>query len=129
MVNFNRDYTMTINGEPRPAPATFDVFNPATRAVIAKVPDASKEQLDEAVSAARNAFPAWSATPLPQRQKLLVAIAESIEQNAEELIRLLTREQGKPRAGAEWEVGGSAIWFRELAKQSLEDEVIEDTRF
>lgn len=127
MVNFNSDYTMTINGEPRPASATFDVFNPATRAVIAQVPDASKEQLDEAVSAARNAFPAWSATPLPQRQKLLVAIAESIEQNAEELIRLLTREQGKPRAGAEWEVGGSAIWFRELAKQSLEDEVIEDT--
>lgn len=127
MVDFNRDYTMTINGEPRMASDTFDVFNPANRAVIAKAPDASKEQLDEAVAAARRAFPAWSATPLAQRQKMLIAIADAIEQHAEQLMQLLTREQGKPRAGAEWEIGGSAIWFRELAKQSLEDEVIEDT--
>lgn len=127
MVDFNRDYTMTINGEPRMASGTFDVFNPANRAVIAKAPDASKEQLDEAVAAARRAFPAWSATPLAQRQKMLIAIADAIEQHAEQLMQLLTREQGKPRAGAEWEIGGSAIWFRELAKQSLEDEVIEDT--
>jgi acyl-CoA reductase-like NAD-dependent aldehyde dehydrogenase len=127
MVNFDRDYAMTINGESKRAPATFDVFNPATREVIAKAPDASKAQLDEAVAAARNALPAWSATHLSQRQKLLVAMAESIEQHSEELMQLLTREQGKPRAGAEWEIGGSAIWLRELAKQSLEDEVIEDT--
>lgn len=127
MVDFNRDYTMTINGQAAVASGTFDVFNPATRALIAKVPDASKAQLDEAVAAARSAFAGWSATPLAQRQKALVAIAEAIEQNAEELMSLLTREQGKPRAGAEWEIVGSAIWFRETAKQSLEDEIIEDT--
>jgi acyl-CoA reductase-like NAD-dependent aldehyde dehydrogenase len=40
---------------------------------------------------------------------------------------LLTREQGKPRAGAEWEIAGSAIWCREIAKQSLPEEVVEDT--
>ena len=40
---------------------------------------------------------------------------------------LLTRERGKPRAGAEWEVLGSALWCRELAKLSLEDEVLEDS--
>jgi acyl-CoA reductase-like NAD-dependent aldehyde dehydrogenase len=126
-MDFDRDYTMTINGEATSAPTTIDVFNPARRAVIAKVPDATKEQLDEAVQSARRAFPAWSATPLAQRQKKLVAMAEAIESHAEQFMRLLTREQGKPRAGAQWEVGGAAIWFRELAKQSLEDEVIEDT--
>ena len=127
MVDFNRDYTMTINGESTVAPKTFDVFNPARQEVIAKVPDALKAQLDGAVAAARNAFPGWSATPLSQRQKMLIAMAEAIDQNAEDFMRLLTREQGKPRTGAEWEIGGSAIWFREIAKQSLEDEIIEDT--
>lgn len=127
MVDFNHDYTMTINGQAATSPEAFDVFNPATRAVIASVPDASKAQLDEAVAAARKAFPAWSVTPMAQRQKALVALADAIDQNAEEFMRLLTREQGKPRAGAEWEIGGSAIWLREIAKQSLEDEVIEDT--
>ncbi|HKT74824.1 MAG TPA: aldehyde dehydrogenase family protein [Steroidobacteraceae bacterium] len=127
MVDFNRDYTMTINGEAMAAPLTVNVFNPANRAVIAKVPDASKEQLDEAVKAARKAFPAWSATPLARRQELLIAMADAIEQHAEQFMQLLTREQGKPRAGAEWEIGGSSIWFRELARQSLEEEVIEDT--
>ncbi|MDF3145143.1 MULTISPECIES: aldehyde dehydrogenase family protein [unclassified Streptomyces] len=46
--------------------------------------------------------------------------------SAEEFIALLTKEQGKPRAGAEWEVYGSVAWFRDLAKQSLLDEVVED---
>lgn len=127
MVDFNRDYTMTIDGKSQVASDTFDVFNPANRAVIAKAPDASKAQLDEAVAAARKAFPEWSAIGWSQRQKALIALADAIEQNAEDFMRLLTREQGKSRAGAEWEIGGSAIWFREIAKQSLEDEIVEDT--
>ena len=127
MVDFNSNYTMTINGEAKTAPNTVDVFNPADRAVFAKIPDASKEQLDAAVKAARNAFPAWSATPLAGRQKKLIAMAEAIEQHAGAFMQLLTREQGKPRAGAQWEIGGSAIWLREMAKQSLEDEVVEET--
>ena len=40
---------------------------------------------------------------------------------------LLTREQGKPRAGAEWEILGSAAWCAEIAKQSLPDEIVEET--
>jgi acyl-CoA reductase-like NAD-dependent aldehyde dehydrogenase len=40
---------------------------------------------------------------------------------------LLTREQGKPRAGAEWEILGSAAWCAEIAKQSLPDELVEET--
>lgn len=126
-VDFNHDYTMTIDGQASSSSAAFEVFNPATRAIIAKVPDAAREQLDAAVAAARAAFPAWSATPLAERQKALVALAEAIEQHAEEFMRLLTREQGKPRAGAEWEIGGSAIWLREIAKQSLDEEIVEET--
>jgi len=127
MIDFTRDYTMTIKGTSTGALNTFEVFNPATRGVIAAAPDASKAQLDEAVSAAREAWPRWSATPLQERRKALEAIADAIEKHAEEFMKLLTREQGKPRADAEWEIRGSVYWCREIAKQSLEAEVIEDT--
>ncbi|HVF17938.1 MAG TPA: aldehyde dehydrogenase family protein, partial [Steroidobacteraceae bacterium] len=127
MVDFFRDYTMTIGGESAHATSTLDIVNPATREVIADVPDASKDQLDAAVRAARAAFPKWSGSPLAQRQQALVNIAAAIELHADDFMKLLTREQGKPRAGAQWEIGGSAIWCREIAKQSLPDEVLEDS--
>src|SRR5882762_11009351 len=127
MVDFMRDYTMTIKGEPTQASGTFEVFNPAIRKVIGNAPDANRAQLDEAVSAAREAWPRWSATPLAQRRKALEAVADAIERHAEDFMKLLTREQGKPRADAEWEIGGSVIWCREIAKQSLEEQVLDDT--
>ncbi|MFP5021586.1 aldehyde dehydrogenase family protein [Pseudonocardia phyllosphaerae] len=125
-VDLDRDYTMTIDGEPATAPSTFEVVNPATREVIATVPDATAAELDEAVAAAWRAFPGWSARPIEERQALVSAIGDRLEEHAEGFMALLTREQGKPRAGAEWEVGGSIAWFREIAKQSLPDEIVED---
>jgi len=65
-------------------------------------------------------------TPLAERQAALDRIGQAIESHAEELMSLLTIEQGKPHAGAEWEILGSAIWCREIAKQSLKEEVIID---
>lgn len=127
MIDFNSDYTMTIAGCGRKAQSTLPVYNPATGEIIAHVPDASREQLDEAVRAARVAFGTWSKTPVARRSQALNAVADQIESQAEELMALLTKEQGKPRAGASWEVLGSALWLREIAKQSLPDEVVEET--
>lgn len=126
-VNFNGDYTMTIDGKAVSAASTFEVFNPATEEVIATVPDSSRDQLEAAVSAAKAAFPAWSARPLAERQAFVAGLGDAIEANAEELMRLLTREQGKAFKGAEWEVGGSAFWCREIAKQELPVHVVEKT--
>ena len=125
-VAFDRDYVLTINGAAELSDRTFPAYNPATKAVIAEVPSASEAQLDAAVDAARDAFRSWSGTPLAERQAVVSAIGDRLEQHAEEFMELLTREQGKPRAGAEWEILGSVIWLREIAKQSLEDEVVED---
>ncbi len=119
MTNFNGDYTMTIGGRPAKSGTTFKAFNPATGQAIAEVPDASEAQLNEAVAAAREAFPAWSQLPLAGRQAALWAVAQVIEENAQALMALLTKEQGKPRSGAEWEILGSALWCREAATQSL----------
>jgi acyl-CoA reductase-like NAD-dependent aldehyde dehydrogenase len=127
MTNFNENYLMIIDGQLQGAAKSFQAFNPATRAVIATVPDASEEQLNAAAAAARRAFGDWRLRPQADRRRALEAIASAIEKHAEEFISLLTKEQGKPRAGAEWEIGGSAIWCREIAKQSLPDELIEET--
>ena len=121
------DFVMSINGEAVTTEQTQPVFNPATRSVFAQVPDASKEQLDQTVDAAHRALKTWSATPADERQAALEAYADLIESHAEELMSLLTAEQGKPRAGSEWEVLGSVAWLRAVASQRLPDEVVEET--
>ncbi|AEG48154.1 Aldehyde Dehydrogenase [Sphingobium chlorophenolicum L-1] len=127
MVDFGSDYTMTINGKAVISDDHFEAFNPATEEVLAVVPDASRDQLDQAVAAAKAAFTSWSARPVAERQAMVAAIGDAIEAHAEDFMRLLTLEQGKARAGAEWEIGGSAIWCREIAKQSLPTHVAEQT--
>lgn len=120
-------YSNIINGEAVGSDQTAPVYNPATGQVFAEVPVASREDLDRAVAAAKAAFPAWSATPISQRQAIVSAIGDRLEEHAEEFMTLLTTEQGKPRPMAEWEVYGSIAWFREIAKQELPEEVLEDS--
>ena len=121
------NFVMSINGDAVTTEHTQPVYNPATRAVFAQVPDASREQLDQTVGFARAALKGWAATPAEGRQAALERYASLIEAHAEEFVSLLTREQGKPKAGAEWEVFGSVDWLRAVASQRLPDEVIEDS--
>lgn len=125
--DFFSNYTMTIDGRAVSADATLAVINPANEQVIAQMPDASRAQLDQAVQAAVQAFPRWSALPLAERQQYVTRIGERIERHADEFKRLLTREQGKPRAGADWEIDGAVVWCREIAKQQLPVHVAEDS--
>jgi acyl-CoA reductase-like NAD-dependent aldehyde dehydrogenase len=127
MVKFDTDYRMLIDGQMVSSDRDFPAFNLATKQEIARVPEASAEQLALAVAAARRSFEQWSKSSLAQRSATLNAIAQALEDHAEDFMRLLTKEQGKPRAGAEWEILGSIIWCREIAKQSLADEVVEDS--
>lgn len=126
MTDFFSNYVMTIDGKPATAAAAIDVINPATEEVIAGAPDASRAQLEQAVAAAQRAYPAWRDAPLAERQALVAKIGDLIEAHAEDFMRLLTMEQGKARAGAEWEIFGSVAWCRAVAAQSLEVETIAD---
>lgn len=126
-VTFDQDYTMTIDGQAVAATRSFEAYNPATEEVIAQVPDAEAADLDRAVAAARRAFPAWSALPIAERQAFVGRIGDVLEANFEQFLHLLTKEQGKPRAGAEWEIGGSIYWCREIATQSLPVKIVEQT--
>ncbi|PJG46511.1 aldehyde dehydrogenase [Sphingobium sp. LB126] len=121
------NFVMTINGWKVTGGAGLDVLNPATEEVIATVPDASKAQLDEAVAAAKAAFPAWAALSMDDRRKKILAIAGRLQENKAELARIFTAEQGRPHGGAEWEVDAASQWCHGVAQFDLPVEVIEDS--
>ena len=121
------DYRLLIDGALVAGDSEMDVINPATETVLAKAPRASERQLDEAVAAARKAFPGWARTPVAERRAMLVRIAEAIEARTDELGRLLTQEQGKPLAEATAEIAYTAAFFRYFSTLPLEDKLIEDS--
>lgn len=120
-------FSLLIGGKQVPGDLTMPVINPATEEVLTQCPRASKAQLDQAVAAAKAAFPIWSARPIDERRKVIQKIADVIEANADELARLLTSEQGKPLADATGEVMGMAAFFRYLGSLELPMKVIEDS--
>jgi aminomuconate-semialdehyde/2-hydroxymuconate-6-semialdehyde dehydrogenase len=75
---------------------SFDKINPATGAPSAIVPDSDERDVERAVDAARQAFPAWSHTPLAERSRLLMAVAQRIDQRLDELALAETNDTGKP---------------------------------
>lgn len=106
---------------------SFEVINPATEAVAASGNMASLEQLDQAVAAARRAFPGWSATSDAERTSLMHQIADRIEANSDELARIIVQEQGKPLFLAQMEVGGAVAWTRYNADLEIPVKVLEDS--
>ena len=120
-------YMNLIDGKMTGATAWLDVLNPANEEVIGQVPDCGQQELDAAVAAARAAFPAWSKTPIEERRAVLMRISDVIAANADELMRLLTSEQGKPHAQAQGEIAASAANVAALASLSLDDEITEDS--
>ncbi len=120
-------YAMHIDGRAVPGARFMDVINPATGAPFAKAPDCTREELDLAVAAARRAFPAWSATPLAERQRVVNDIAVTLNDNVEELKVLFTKEQGKPLSFADMEIRGAAFWCQGAATLAPQDVVLEDT--
>lgn len=120
------NYKLLIDGNMVDGDGTMDVVNPATEEVFATCARASKRQLDEAVAAAAAAFPAWSARSIDDRRKVLIAIADAIQANSEDLARLLVQEQGKPLKDAKGEIFGAQAFFRYFASMDLAPKILAD---
>jgi malonate-semialdehyde dehydrogenase (acetylating) / methylmalonate-semialdehyde dehydrogenase len=75
--------------------ATGPVYNPSTGQIIAQVPMCGIGEVDAAVKAATAALPAWANTPAVDRARILFHFRDKLEQHAEELAKLVTREHGK----------------------------------
>jgi malonate-semialdehyde dehydrogenase (acetylating)/methylmalonate-semialdehyde dehydrogenase len=80
------------------------VYNPATGAVAAEVDFASSEEVDAAVAAAKEAFPAWRSLSLSRRSEILFRIRALVDAHREDIARFLTAEHGKVLSDALGEV-------------------------
>jgi len=125
------DYNLIIDGQAVPTAGTFPVLNPATEEIVAQCPKAGKAELDQAVAAAKRAFPSWSLTADSERGRLMHAIGDALEAHSGELCKLLTLEQGKPMGGfaglgAGFEMGGTVAWCHATAEFELPVDVVQD---
>ncbi|MFY9886373.1 MAG: CoA-acylating methylmalonate-semialdehyde dehydrogenase [Candidatus Cybelea sp.] len=89
------------------------VHDKATRERIGEVPIAQRDDVDRAVTSAREAFGSWSAVPVVERARLLFRYADALERRREELALAVSRENGKILADARAEVrrGIEAVEF------------------
>jgi len=95
--------------------AALDVINPATAETIAQVPNMTADEVDEVVARAKQALPEWlDATP-KERSELLHKLADVIEDNAEELAQIESRNVGKPLMASRDEMPFSADNLRFFA--------------
>ena len=95
-LNFWADYVHIINGQSVPTVENRTAVNPANLQVLPSVPIATKQDLDDAVAAAKVAFETWSKVPYEERRKAVLAYADAVEGYQKEFEQLLTTEQGKP---------------------------------
>lgn len=114
-----RPHRLLIDGqwvEPR-SERRFDVEDPGTGAVIARVAEGTAADIDLAVAAARRAFESgpWAATRPAERTRLLLRLADLIEQHGDELAQLETLDNGKPLAVARRGIAGTADMVRYMA--------------
>ena len=91
---------------------TYDIINPATEQVVGQAPNASVEDANAAAAAAKEAFPAWSATPVAERLALLKKAAAAIRAKNDELVPLVIAETGATASvGSRMQVPVSAARF------------------
>ena len=126
-----KPFNLTIDGESVTTSDYFEVINPADKSIVAHCPKANIEHLNEAVAAAKAAFPSWSALSYADRRAKLMQIADAIEAESEAFTTLLTQEQGKPingfaGLGSGFELGGTLAWIRSTASMELTAETIQD---
>ena len=86
----NGEYLDPISGE------WIDNYCPADGKLYGQIPNSSKEDVEEAYLAAKNAFPVWSRTTLEERNRILIKISELLESNLESLAEAESKDNGKP---------------------------------
>ena len=133
-----QSFANTVNGRPVTSSSSFESKNPATGETLGLVPRSTREQVAEAIAAARAAQPAWAALPDEKRCALLQQVADVLKDNADALAQWVTREQGKPLGGvgpgqvpgSRFELWGCEAWTRVPASLPMPVDVAfeDDTR-
>ncbi len=97
---------LLINGEWVESQTTewHDIVNPATQQVLAKVPFATAQEVDAAISAAHQAFQTWKLTPIGARMRIMLKLQALIREHSKRIAVVLSNEQGKTIADAEGDI-------------------------
>ena len=124
-------YSMLIDGQSVQSSNTLEVINPATGRPFAVCSKGDATHVDNAVDAARQAFPEWSRTSNEERKKLCHRLGELLKLNMPEFMELVSKESGKPinglnGVGSGVEVGDAIAWTHATADLELPMELIQD---
>jgi len=111
---------MIINGKAVDASDNkiIEVLNPATGQVIDTVPEATEEDLENAVAAAKAAQKIWAKVPVYERVEIMMKFIGLVEQDKESLARTLSDETGKPIKEARAEIGNISIAFKAFSEKA-----------
>jgi lactaldehyde dehydrogenase / glycolaldehyde dehydrogenase len=106
------------------------VLNPARDTKISEIPDSSAEAVDEAVGVAKRAQRAWEKAPAIQRANLLRQVSAKIRENADEIARVISEEQGKILPLAQVEAAFTADYIDYMAEwaRRIEGEILQSDR-
>lgn len=121
------EFAMMIDGRSVGSVSSVPVIDPATASEVARVPDCTRQQLDEAVAAAEHAADDWDALGPDGRQPVLERIADELDAHAAELARLVTAEMGRPLHQTVDGVRMAAEYFRYYAALRVVDQWLRDT--
>jgi acyl-CoA reductase-like NAD-dependent aldehyde dehydrogenase len=116
-------YRLFLGGEwVEPSSGAYLIVNPATEQPVAEAPEAGVEQVADAVTAARTAFPAWARRPAAERAELLTRLADAFERRIPDLAPLVQAETGATmRVAKSLQVTQCAIRFRRYAELAMQD--------
>jgi acyl-CoA reductase-like NAD-dependent aldehyde dehydrogenase len=120
------DYKLLIDGKLVSGAMALNVVNPATEELVAVAPRADRAQLEQAVAAAKAAFPRWSETSVRDRGALLARLADAVEVRQAEFAEILTAENGKPIAQAMFEMEAVVDAMRYYAGLDLAPRVLKE---
>ncbi|GAX83738.1 hypothetical protein CEUSTIGMA_g11163.t1 [Chlamydomonas eustigma] len=97
---------LLIDGEFRESRSSswIDVLNPATQEVVSRLPLTTNQEFNEAVQSAKDAFPKWRDTALPNRIRVMLKLQDLIRKHTDELALSITTEQGKTLSDAKGDV-------------------------
>jgi betaine-aldehyde dehydrogenase len=116
-VKVDRKWQLFIDGKFVDGASERTLINPANGKTLTKVAEASRQQVEEAIKAARKAFDhgPWPRMTAQERSQFLNKIADAIDANAEELAELETLNGGKPLREAAYDIADAAYCFRYYA--------------
>lgn len=117
-VQVNRDWKLLINGKLEEGVTERQLFNPSTGEVLCKVKEASTEQVERAIQAARDAFDngPWPHMTASERAAILLRVAARLEAEQDSLAQLETLNQGKPLRESIYDIIDSINCFRYYAQ-------------